>query len=80
MLTWGQRLLQLVGLLGVEDAEGVQVPRATDLELDSVFAPLDPHGAGVLPPRGEKEVLDLMDLLRLETQETKWFRLETRYN
>lgn len=43
----------------------VEVPGAAHLELDGILAPLDPHGAGILPPRCEKEVLDLMDLLRL---------------
>jgi hypothetical protein len=68
MLTWWQqRLLQLVRLGSIDDGEGVQVPGAADLELDDIFAP---HGPCILPPRGEKEVLDLMDLLRLETIET----------
>ena len=60
-----QRLLQLDGLLSVIDTQCVEVLGAANLELDSILAPLDPHGAGILPPRCEKEVLDLMDLLRL---------------
>ena len=67
MLTWGKGLLQLVCLLSIEDAEGVQVLGAAHLELDNILAPLDLHRPGILPPRGEKEVLDLMDLLRLQS-------------
>jgi hypothetical protein len=61
-------LLQLVGLLSIEDTEGVQVLGAAHLELDNILAPLDLHGTSILPPRSEKEVLDLMDLLRLQRQ------------
>jgi hypothetical protein len=64
--TWGEGLLQLVGLLGVIHAQRVEVLGATNLELDSILAPLDPHRAGILPPCGEKEVFDLVDLLRLQ--------------
>jgi hypothetical protein len=63
--TRGEGLLQLVSLLGVIHAQRVEVLGATDLELDGVLAPLDPHRAGILPPRSEKEILDLVDLLRL---------------
>jgi hypothetical protein len=66
VLTWGKRLLQLVCLLSIEDAERVQVLGAAHLELDNILAPLDLHWAGILPPRGEEEVLNLMDLLRLQ--------------
>jgi hypothetical protein len=69
-LTWWERLLQLVCLLSIKDAEGVQVLGAAHLELDNILAPLDLHRTGILPPRSEKEVLDLMDLLRL--QKHKW--------
>jgi len=65
--TWGKRLLQLDCLLSIEDAEGVQVLGAAHLEFDNILAPLDLHRPGILPPRGEKEVLDLMDLLRLQS-------------
>ena len=60
-------MLQLVCLLSIEDAEGVQVLGAVHLELDNILAPLDLHRMGNIPPRGEKEVLDLMDLLRLQS-------------
>lgn len=63
--TWRERLLELVGLVGVVDAEGVEVPGAAHLELDGALGPLDPHGPRVLPPRRQQEVLDLVDLLRL---------------
>jgi hypothetical protein len=43
VITWGERLLQLVCLLSIEYAEGVQVLGAADLELDNILAPLDLH-------------------------------------
>jgi hypothetical protein len=43
VLTWGKRLLQLVCLLSIEDAERVQVLGAAHLELDNILAPLDLH-------------------------------------
>ena len=64
--TWRERLLELVGLVGVVDAEGVEVLGAAHLELDGVLGPLDPHRPRVLPPRRQQEVLDLVDLLRLQ--------------
>jgi len=63
----GKRLLQLVGLLSIKDAEGVQVLEAAHLELDNILTPLDLHRMGNLPTRTEKEVLDLVDLLRLQS-------------
>ena len=38
--TWGQALLQLVGLLGIVKHKGVQVPTTPDLELDGVLGVL----------------------------------------
>ena len=43
VLTWGKRLLQLVCLLSIKDAECVQVLGAANLELDNILAPLDLH-------------------------------------
>ena len=65
--TWWEGLLELVGLVGVEDAERVEVPGAAHLELDGVLGPLDPHRPRVLPARRQQEVLDLVDLLRLRS-------------
>lgn len=65
-LTWGKRLLQLGCLLRVEHAKGVEVLGAADLELHHVPAPLYLHRSGVFPSRREKEILDLMSLLRLQ--------------
>lgn len=62
--TWWEGLLELVGLVGIEDAERVEVPGAANLELDGVLGPLDPHRPRVLPARRQQEVLDLVDLLR----------------
>ena len=67
-LTRGQGLLELVGLVGVRDAEGVEVLGAADLELGHVARLLDLDGPGILPPGGKEEVLDLVDLLRLLSQ------------
>ena len=68
--TRGKRLLQLFGLLLVRDLEGVEEPGAPDLELVVVRILLDLHALGVLPPRLQKEVFDLLDLARhLETKE-----------
>jgi len=60
-------LLRLVGLLSIKDAEGVQVLEAAHLELDNILAHLDLHRMGNLHTRSEKEVLDLVDLLRLQS-------------
>ena len=60
-------MLQLVRLLSIEDAEGVQVLEAAHLELDNILASLDLHRMGNLPPRGEKEVLNLVHMLRLQS-------------
>ena len=59
-------MLQLVGLLSIKDAEGVQVLEAAHLELDNILAPLDLHRMGD-PPRGEKEVLNLVHMLWLQS-------------
>ena len=69
-ITWRKGLLQLVGLLRIKHAECVEVLRAPNLELDNIFAPLDFHGAGILPSCGKKEILDLVDLLRLFADKT----------
>jgi len=61
------RLLQLVRLLSIEDAEGIQVLGAAHLELDNILAPLDLHRMGNLPPRSQKKVLNLADLHRLQS-------------
>ena len=65
MHTGRQGLLELVSLVGVCDAQGVQVLAAADLELRHISRLLDLHRPGVLPPGREQEVLDLIDLLRL---------------
>merc|ERR1740123_196499 len=60
--TRGQRLLQLLCLLLVSDLEGVEEARAADLELDIVGVLLYLDALGVLPPRLQEEILDLLDL------------------
>ena len=63
--TWRERLLQLVGLLSIGHTKCVQVLGAADFELDNIFALLDFYRACIFPSGSEKEVLDLMNLLRL---------------
>lgn len=58
-------LLQLLGLIGIVDAEGVEVLRAADFELCAAARLLDAHCPGVLPSRRQQEVFDLPDVLRL---------------
>lgn len=65
--TWGKRLLQLVSLLRVKDAESVQIFRTTDLELYHIFAPLYLHRTCILPSSSEKKILNLVYLLRLRS-------------
>merc|ERR1719219_2115818 len=60
--TRGQRLLQLLSLLLVGDLEGVEEARTADLELDIVGVLLYLYALGVLPPRLQEEILDLLDL------------------
>lgn len=60
----GQGLLQLVGLVRVEDGQGVEVLGAAYFELDDILGAFDLDTPGVLAPGGEQEVLDLADLLR----------------
>lgn len=62
--TRGQGLLQLISLVGVEDAQGVQVLGAPDFELDDILGALDLDAPGVLAPGRQEEVLDFVDLLR----------------
>lgn len=64
-ITWRKRLLQLISFLGVKHTQSVQVPRTADLEFDDILAPLYLHRARILPPRGQKEILNLVYLLRL---------------
>lgn len=63
--TWGERLLELVGLVSVLHSQGVKVAMASDLELGHLARLLDLDGPGVLPPGCEQELLNLRDLLRL---------------
>jgi len=53
--SWRKRLLQLVSLLGVTDDEGVQVPGASDLELDVRLGLHDLDRPGVLSARREEK-------------------------
>lgn len=61
-----ERLLELLGLLGVLEHQGVQVLLATDLELDvlGLLVLLDARGGGVLPTADLDELLDISDFAR----------------
>ena len=65
LLTRREGLLELVGLVRVGDAQGVQVLGAPDLELGHVARLLDLDGASILPASRQEEVLDFVYLLRL---------------
>jgi len=65
ILTGRERLLQLFSLLRVKHAKCVQVLGATDLELDNILALLDFHRTCIFPSCSEKEIFNLVDLLRL---------------
>ena len=47
--TWGQALLELLGLLGVVEGEGVEVACAPDLELGLGLRARDPRGDLLYP-------------------------------
>jgi hypothetical protein len=61
-----QRLPQLLGLVAVRHTQCVQVLGAADLELCLGPSLLDLYGLGILPPGCQEEVLDLVNLLRLQ--------------
>lgn len=63
--TGGERRLQLVGLLGIANHQGVQVLAAAHLELGVVLVLLDRDVLRVLATHRQQEVLDLVQLLRL---------------
>jgi len=57
-----ERLLQLVRLVAVCNAQSVQVLLAANLELCYVPSLLDLHRSGILPASCKKEVLDFVNL------------------
>lgn len=79
-----ERLLELLGLLGILHHQGVQVLAAAHLELDVVLGLHDLNGCilltlrerilkitfGSLATSNDQKVLDLLDLLRLEHEYT----------
>eukprot|EP00455_Lapot_gusevi_P048735 TRINITY_DN6793_c0_g2_i2.p1 TRINITY_DN6793_c0_g2~~TRINITY_DN6793_c0_g2_i2.p1 ORF type:complete len:100 (+),score=4.15 TRINITY_DN6793_c0_g2_i2:241-540(+) len=62
--TRGEGLSNLLGLLSISDAEGVQEARASDLELHAVLGLLDGNHLGILAVGLLQEVFDFGDLLR----------------
>ena len=67
-LTGRKRLLELVGLVRVGNAERVQVLGAADLELGDPVALLDLDALRVLSARRQEELLDVVDLLGLRAR------------
>lgn len=61
--TGGQGLLQLIGLVRVEDTQRVQVRLAPNFELHDILGAFNLDAPGVLAASREQEVLDLHDLL-----------------
>lgn len=74
VLTWGQRLLELLGLVTVRDAQREEVRGAANLKLGHAVGLLYLDGLGVLAPCRQEKVLDLVDLLRLQanTRQRRW--------
>lgn len=70
--TWWERLLKFLGLLRVKHTKCVKVLGAPNLELHHILASLDFHRTCILPSRSKKEVLDLMNLLRLKIATCKY--------
>ena len=66
ILTRGQGLLELVSLVGVSHAQGVEVAAAADLELGDITSLLDLNRPSVLPASGKEELLDFLNLLGLQ--------------
>ena len=79
-----ERLLELLGLLGILHHQGVQVLAAAHLELDVILGLHDLDGCilsmfkerilritfGSLATSNDQKVLDLLDLLRLKHEDT----------
>ena len=63
--TRGKGLLELLRLVGVVHAQGVEVLGAPHLELGLGPGLLDLHRLRILATGGEEEILDLVDLLGL---------------
>lgn len=61
-------MLQFISFLWVKHTECVEVLGASNLELNHVSAPLDLHRPRILPSGSEKEVLNLVNLLRLHSK------------
>ena len=77
-------MLQLIGFLRVKDTKRVQVLGASNLKLNDIPAPLDFHRPRILPPRRQKKILNLVDLLRLfcvvKTHITLFIGFQTQSN
>ena len=71
-------MLQLVSLLKVRHTECVKVLGAANLEFDHILVLLDLDSPGILPSGCQKEILDLVDLLRLKPKKGSVKNLHTR--
>ena len=70
--TRGKGLLELLRLVGVVHAQGVEVLGAPHLELGLGPGLLDLHRLRILATGGEEEILDLVDLLGLWMEAGWW--------
>ncbi len=70
IFTWGERLLELLCLVGIRHAERVEVLGAADLELGDTTSLHDLNRPCVLAARSQEEVLDLMNLLGLKKKKS----------
>jgi hypothetical protein len=61
--TWGQRLGQFIGLLAVGDNQGIQVSRASNLELGLRITLADLDQLSIASASLLKEVTDICNLL-----------------
>ena len=81
METRWKRLFQFISLVGILDAESVEISGAANLELGNVSGLLNLHGASILATSSKEKLLDLFNSLWLQQkvgkQSQKSARTET---
>jgi hypothetical protein len=78
----GKGLLELISLVGVSNAKGVEVAAAADLELGDITSLLDLDGSSVLAASRKEELLDFLNLLGLQKikKKKKKVRIEIQFS